>query len=534
MGQGDGKRFPVDQLIWRYGVDVGQAAWRSIGRDVDVLKKLIRMGKIPLGQDVVVLLDMPQTIEKMVHSPFRTGFDLYENGVKTRILDFIGIPQVKEVIVCMDCTKNENRAKEMCYYSLYGGRRKNVIPIEIKPDQMFLDDIIPFPEGKWTQFKCCEMARRQVNFYFASKFAMETRLPDYGDQDYSGLKTVIFDNCIHSEDLFSTSDPNMVPYHAKTIQFRDGSQVFPSEVPASEISEAEYAMQAFITSFAKRDAEKRVSRTYVCVSIDQDIIPLSLLAYKDRIGESHANCSVFTLMQSFAGGTVGTTVFDINLIAQNILSHHKYVLQNEHLPIESEVLLFLIGGCDNFKKPFRGIAYCKNTHTLPESATLRKKPKRLDDTIHAEFIDKFRVYAKMLREVQVRTPNCLPEEQRRDSCLMPETMTIIDVDFDVLGLFAKNLYKRKNQNLSKRKIIERFNRERTNLYVTMRQLAFTMLYMTQVPRVRALHMTPINISPMTVDACGTSVWGYHDAKVEGAQGLVCASASSVAIHYFDN
>jgi len=548
MGQGDGKRFPVFQLIERFGEGPYESAWRSHGNDVQVLQKLIRFGKIPEDQDIVVLLDMPQTIEKANYVEFQTGLEVYESTVRPRILSFLGIPQVKTVIVCMDCTKNQNRAKEMCYYTLSGSRRLGVVPIDIEPGQVFLDDR-SFPVGKWTEFKSCEVAYRQLNHYFAQKFAMETLLPQADGHDYSGEKKVFFDNCIRAQDLFSTADREMVPYHAKEILYFDGNQAGVHETQASEISEGEYAMSALVTSFAKMDHARGVRRAYVCITTDQDIIPLSLLGHEYRCVDGDPVCDVFTLMQSKSGGAVGTTVVDVNRTVSSICTNHRHVVKNENLPVEVEVALFLLGGCDNFKKPFYRIGYCKDTRIDPsednetncefrivngQKVVVKRAKRRMDDTIHFEFVDKLRLYAGMFRKVKVAVRNTLPEEQRRDSTSVPDTMDILDIDLEKALVFAKNLFRRKSRSLSEVALRKKVADVKESLFVTLRNLMFTILYMKEVPRVRALGRTPINISPFLTDQNGVSVWGYKEGEVEGApQGRpVCVPAERVAHDFF--
>jgi len=531
MGQGDAGRFPVKKLIDKYGGIQCTRAWVRSTSDAQMLRWMIS-GKdpdryIPAGMDVVVLLDIVQSLEGFACGGVRNGRELYERAVRPRILEFIGMPQVSMVIVCTDCSKNENRAKEVCYYTERPkGRRFGAKPMPLQPRQIVLDDthfpVDPDAEPRekskqWTAFKCNEMARRQINYYFAHKFAMETVLPQYDGQDYGGKKVVLFDNCLHAEHQFAERHPNAVPYHAKNIEYLNGTLVGRHEISASNIAEGEYAMASWVTNYTRRDAQEGVKRAFACVTVDQDIIPLMFLSHEDRWIDGEWASRPYTLMMSLVGPrgnqTKQTTVFDVNEMVSRIKMHHR-VVEEHDLGVEVEMALLLLGGCDNFKKPFRGIGYEK--------------------CMYAEFVEKMKSYARMFRVVSGPSRDTASRTKDRTERLLGE-FQLLDVDLGIFTEFAKCVRRRRKRSITESELQQYVDEGEEQWCATVRNMMYTMLVMRVVPRARAMQRLAIMIDPFLVDAEGLSVWGYKEAVVPGGPDHpVCVVADRVSRYCFAN
>lgn len=524
MGQGDGGRWPVTYLLNRFGA-VNAAGWIAAGISPrEIVRNVVTRNTIPSHESIVVLLDIVQTVEISANSrEVQSGREMFDEDLCPRIMEFLSIPQVNMVVVCADCSRNENRAKEMCYYTNPPRRRMNLVPLGLPPGAIVLDDT-HFPVGKWKSFKACEKARRQLNYYMANRFerAVHTLQSRFaGPGSFTGEKMVIFDNCIYETGQFSNAPRDSIKYHTRRFVFRNGERIgCAMEEPASCIAEGEYAMTSWVGKLTKEN----VARNFLCVSTDQDIVPLNLLSHAERKDENGRYRSrVFTIMPTIRGPRNGPkikeiTVFDINRLVTSIIMKHDAVYNNTHFPVMVEVFLFLLGGGDNVKKPLHGIGY---------------------KVMHKEFIDHLAEYAGMVSVIHMPAGSQDDNEEEviarahEGHVPDPHNFDVMLVDPAQFIEFAKAVRRCKKRSIKKAELDAFVASGKTTWAIKLRQIMYTVLFMRIVPWIRAFHDIAMTPDPFLQDAAGLSVWGYAEAMIPGGPGHpVLTSAGAVSPTFF--
>ncbi len=534
MGQGDAGRDPL--ILLRERFSMGGDLHRDPIEHTKIFRKLYRVHRVsPENNVVIVLLDIVQTIESCNWKDYETGHDMYLD-VKKRIITFLKIPGVKIVCVCMDCSKNENLAKEMVYYTLTGARRKGIVPMAFRAGDVVIDDN-NFPTENWKEFKMCKMARRQLNYYISKKLSTESEFFD----GVEGSKEIVFDNCIRKENLFYPCTENDVPYHCKRISIINGQNVGVNEnLPATCIAEAEYAMFAWNVMF-QDELAKQGQRPCVCINIstDQDMASLAMLGQHDRKNAiSNFTSRVFLLLPTWHyEGKKGspdrkkideTTVIDVNKLVMNITNRYS-CMHNIHsavLACNIEAFLFLIGGCDNMKKMFYRIGY--------------------KSFMYKEFVENLTGYARMFKMMYL--PACeetdspgfgrtlTPSDDgddHLDQHISPNSWECLVVDFQGFKEYAKAVKRRKKKTCTTTEMKEYIEANEDKWYVKVRQIMYTMLFMRMVPVIRSKFGMAATPSPYLMDCKKESVWGYTKGVVDGGPTYpVTVSAHSVSRAYF--
>ncbi len=540
MGQGEAGRVPVKRLMKRFGGASHKAAWISAGSDANVLRKFIVDGGLGRGEDIHVLLDIMQTVEVLNWKTVSSGRMLIDDIIRPRIMSILGIPGVTTVIVTMDCGACPNGAKDIVYYEKSAARRKGVVPMSYTPGEMLVTDTTFPTADDWSSFKMCEMLRRQINYYVAHAFRVAC--PDittFVKRDasgtrilhFDGAKTIVFDNCLKRMWLTREMDENAAMYHSKELKYYDGRLVSTLCGPASKISEAEYAMVSWVTKMSRADFLSGRSARYVCMTTDQDIIPLTLLMYHGLSSDRYSR--TYTMMMSVVGTGdekhAQTAVFDMSIVAASIKASHKLLHRHSGSPIYAEVFLFLLGGCDNFVKLFvKTVSY---------------------NIMYDEFMSNVNKYVKALRVETIRAVDTTVgarveeegegevEESDDGIAIDPHHFETLVIDFDRFDEYAKYARLLKGR-LSKwgrvsARAVDSFMTKTELWHVKLRQIMFTILFMRNVPYMRAVHDKALILDPCITDEAGVSVWGYKKAIVEGGPGWpVCCTADHVSASAF--
>jgi len=467
MGQGKAKRQPLDSLIKRCGKD----NFKILQIKKTPVKKLI--GDYLAAKKVkscISILDLAQDIENSRHIS-RTGQDSY-NYVRTRIYEFLFIPQCQKVICTNDCDKTPNIAKEMSYYTINSKRRINKRPLD--SNKILMNDTF-IPQGDdWTGMKINPALRKQINYYYPSKFQEEQTLHD------QNVKIVEFDNYVEKKHLFGTKQ-NETVFCSLEFMFKNGIRSKISKGSASEISEGEIQIEYFI----QKEMKKNRNITCIAVTNDIDMIPITLINAHHRMTNGVFDNKVFIACKT-KNKKHGKhfTMIDVNMLCKNIFAYHN----NDPLALIKEALLIVLGGCDYNDKPFSGIGYKYISEAF------------LNDS---SFLGMMEVNTKL-----------------GDQTVKCQT---IEIDPAKYLEFARDVYRRKKRTFE----------QRDDLHVIPRQIMFNLLWYFNTVHIRLNHGCVPVFDPMHVDGSGKSVWGYKFDKVKGAPlSLVCVSANNVSINYF--
>jgi len=551
MGQGKGGDLPFRNL------------WKRFGRGVvNYLKTYVSHGNY-IGKrgyrNAAYIIDMMQVLEGQregrlpgtnQYYKVSTGLDMYKK-VRNSIVQALKCPFVKTVVVAMDANIARNETKDMCYYTLTK-RRANCRPMVVDDNEPVIDDDT-IPQGDdWTSMKMNPILRREINWYFASKFMKEVTF----DLSLKGDQTVIFDNCVLRRDL-RKSDP--IPYYSIRVNLRNGRSIGPAEPSrkhASCINEGESSMQYFVLDLDKICGYKH--DVFLLETTDQDLYDIIGLGSKYRLGGFNTlmNRTVTVikkklyppeiekkveqqikklhkeicaerrkLKKTIRTWTPGkpptnkyiekrkskivtlrrkkepyTTFVDMNVLYENIIKYYKKNHPSIADPMTYEAFLFQLSGDDFHDKP----------------CSRKKQSDSIGYNIIAdEFIENLRKYEKMLKPLIV---DVIPTNS--GFTISAET---IEVDWRIYNKFIRNVYKRKNKT-RKTPIIDPDSTE--TRMVIPRQIMFTMLCIRNIPYIRMKTGRSIMFDPY----CLNGYWGYEKKPLpDRPNHLVCTSVKAVLI-----
>jgi len=505
MGRGPAGEIPLKLLAERFGC-YGKAYVlypRHHVFPIYIKEKSIRA-------PYAVMIDMMQVIEAGVHRrkdgtpPVQNGEELYTQSVRPAILRWLRQPLCKAVVVCMDTAKLFNRQKEMDYYSL-GKRRLGCTSMPTpEGDGIVLDDTrCPLPDD-WSAFKMNPVLHNQLDWYFCERFLRETELPGGG---LLGEKTVIFDNYIQREHM-RTPEPDATPHVAARCIFVDGYRRAPPSLhPASNIAEAELAMDYWRRVLSPGDGDGDRSRPFpafehiVAKTTDQDLLSILLcnMAPTDR-------ARVYVVCETSYGPKearrLRTKIWDMHQLAANIHVVHRDKYGNSHVPLLCEAFLILMGGGDYHGK------------VLGKVPNPKKAGKKLAGIgyarIHKEFVEQMSVHARML---SVREMPAIMHSGR------PLPLRVLRVDPGRFRAFAEAVLRKKTKHWERA-----LGLREPSLPLVPRRIMCTIANYANVPRVRYEHDEAFVVDCLMRDAEGVPIWGYREGPLPRAPGRVVQAA----------
>ncbi len=466
--------------------------------------------KIKLGDcvgKVCIINDVMQTIEKSRYmknyrtgeSVVRTAHELYLEMKRFIVMAF-QVEGCDLVILAPDACVNQNRAKEMTYYTEGAKRRLGVKPMQLKKEDLgkiIVDDEFAPSGSDWTSFKCNVLLRQQLNWYLGHKLMRDQQLDP--EIPLLGHKRVIFDNFIKVEDVHKTN-PTTINYQSVVLNYNNGDLVGFTLAEGSNISEGEVAIEYHVSNLSQTEEHK--DYTYIAYTCDQDIIPITTIGVSKRQREGFKQPKAyFVAMRSRNMRQSSFFKFiDVLQLHKNIEEYHNHV----PYAVEMEMFFFLLGGCDYSIKPFKGVGWEK--------------------AIYKEFITNPKKYYKMFSFSKVPIEATTSGEKDL-------VCDMFGVNPEMYKIFAFNVYKRKFSSNTYRKKFKQLNKN--VLQVIPRQIMFNFLWTMNVVYLRIKEGASIKFNPLDVDKNGVSLWGYKEGKVENSyKDKVVMSSTSISMDHF--
>jgi len=513
MGQGKGGDHPLKNLLRRLN-NQKIPLNKKIDRTRDAIINFCKENGI---NSLYVNNDIMQTVIESRNKKVLSGRDLWRN-IQQECEFWLRIPFCHTIQINIDCNKSENRAKEMCYFTIGSKRRIGVKPMIFKHDEsrtppgpiLITDDSIP-DRDSWKRMKMNPTLRKQINWYVAKKFCTEISIGN----KIKGLKTVIIDNCVNDQYLFH-QDKKTTPYFRLVISYLDGKRHSIKKIKATGISEGELAM-SYSTKEVKISPLTQKPENIILLTADQDIVPIELANSKTRFfvdpdtKKKVWKNRVFVCMPKRKKITKtqwerSYLLIDMNLMYERIIETYSRKFPSISNPIESELFLWYLGGCDTNDKPFHGVGYQK--------------------FIYKTWEENITEYGKMISMIEGQSI------ELSNGVIFNGELPLVDLK--LYRKFAKRVFRTKLESFktakTKKKWKKAFSKQcGDSLYIIPRQIMFQIYWITNIPKIRFEQDVVPVLSPFTKGSDGESLWGYELVNAENCHcNPVCGSAKSVS------